>query len=186
MQDTPPTPGASAAANAETSPETCPPLVLVSGGTAAEVAGRLERLAPALAHSLRLPLAPALDPAHPHRALAALADRGPALVPLPLDPGLPQDDGSHWAEALGAWRQPTLVVCDGPQLASGLPAAITALLRQWAVPCAGLIQCGGLWLPQRRRRDGLPWLGALAAEGAEDAAALRASLRRRLQQLPQP
>ena len=162
-------------------PSAC--LVLASAGTIDEVTARLERLAPALATSLGLALAPALDPADPHRALATLAGQGPALVALPVDPGLSLADGSSWAESLGAWRQLTLVACDGHQITSGMPAAITALLRQWAVPCAGLIQCGGLWQPQRRRRDGLPWLGALAAEGAEDAAALRAALTWRLRQL---
>lgn len=49
------------------------------------------------------------------------------------------------------------------QLATGLPAAGTALLRQWRVPLLGLIQWGGRWDPEARRHDGLPWLGALAA-----------------------
>jgi hypothetical protein len=97
----------------------------------------------------------------PASALAELL-RQPSgwLAPLPLDPGLPLDDGS-WAEALGAWRQPTVLVVEAPQLATGLPAAATALLERWGVPLVGLIQWGGPWDGERRRRDGLPWLGWL-------------------------
>jgi hypothetical protein len=55
----------------------------------------------------------------------------------------------------------------GDQLDSGLPAAMVALLHQWQVPLAGLVQWGGAWDAEARRGDGLPWLGWLAPEGGE-------------------
>jgi hypothetical protein len=107
-------------------------------------------------------------------ALAGLGEgrstaQAPAwLAPLGVDPGLALGDGHTWAEALGAWRQPTLLILDGPQLASGWPAAATALLRQERVPLVGLIQWGGEWQPERRRQDGLPWLGDLTPPDGGD------------------
>ena len=71
---------------------------------------------------------------------------------------------------LGAWRQPSLLVLDHIQLATGLPAAGTALLQRWQVPLVGLIQWGGPWNPVARRQDGLPWLGCLAGQPAEQPA----------------
>jgi hypothetical protein len=56
------------------------------------------------------------------------------------------------------------------------------------VPLVGLLQLGGPWQPERRRVDGLPWLGWLPAEtpragsSDEDAAeALRLHLLARWQ-----
>jgi hypothetical protein len=80
---------------------------------------------------------------------------------LPFDPGLVLQGFGHWAEALGAWRQPVLLLLTAEQLQTGLPAAMAALLAQWKVPLAGLVQAGGLWQPDLRRGDGLPWLGTL-------------------------
>jgi hypothetical protein len=81
---------------------------------------------------------------------------------------------------VGAWRQPALLLLDVDQQESGLPAAMTALLRQAAVPLVGLVQWGLPWQGGLRRRDGLPWLGVLpaAGEAGEDLAlALPAALR---------
>jgi hypothetical protein len=119
-------------------------------------------------------LGPGRDTRHPPAWIAALA----------WDPGLMLPQGGCWAEALGAWRQPTALVLAASQLASGWPAAATALLRQEQVPLAGLIQLGGEWQPQHRRDDGLPWLGWLAAgpqtlEPTEDERELLLTLARR-------
>ena len=126
---------------------------------------------------------------------AAEAGTAPWLAALPLDVGAPLADGSCWAQALGAWRQATLLVIPEPQLASGLPAAGCALLQRWQVPLLGLLQWGGEWQAAQRLRDGLPWLGLLPdahaadergardADGAELALAAALSLRlRNLQQ----
>ena len=67
-------------------------------------------------------------------------------------------------------------------MATGLPAAGTALLERWRVPLLGLLQLGGAWEPLERRRDGLPWLGWLPPAPPEDPealAALQLVLRRR-------
>ncbi|MCP9774224.1 hypothetical protein [Cyanobium sp. WAJ14-Wanaka] len=100
------------------------------------------------------------------------------LVGLPLDPGLLLPSGGHWAEALGAWRQPVLLVLSAAQCQSGLPAAMTALLMQWQVPLVGLVQWGEPWEPELRRADGLPWLGNGPAESLRSAFGL--ALRSRL------
>ena len=105
----------------------------------------------------------ALQQLQPPGGEPALGPR-PALLGLPLDPGLPLAGGGHWAEALGAWRQPALLVFSTDQLESGLPAAMTALLKNWQVPLVGLVQWGEPWASAERRRDGLPWLGALQAD----------------------
>jgi len=144
-----------------------PGWVLLAAGAPAAVAALQAQAAPTLASALALSLVAPLDPQQPDHALAALAlpagakGSAAALAPLPRDPGHPLDDGRHWAEALGAWRQPALLVIPAAQLASGLPSAATALLRQWQVPLVGLLQWGGTWQAEARRRDGLPWLGHL-------------------------
>ena len=151
-------------------------LVVLSAGPAAQVK--------ALQADLGQPLALALQGSwddrwkhlgqgdDPNSALQQLQPPGgepalwprPALLGLPLDPGLPLAGGGHWAEALGAWRQPALLVFSTDQLESGLPAAMTALLKNWQVPLVGLVQWGEPWASAERRRDGLPWLGALQAD----------------------
>jgi hypothetical protein len=165
-------------------------LVLAGVGSPQALAERLRLAAERLAALSAWPLRP-LDPAlPPPLALAGLGEgrstaQAPAwLAPLGVDPGLALGDGHTWAEALGAWRQPTLLILDGPQLASGWPAAATALLRQERVPLVGLIQWGGEWQPERRRQDGLPWLGDLTppdggdGDGDRELAVLAALARR--------
>jgi hypothetical protein len=163
-------------------------LVLAGVGTQEEVASRLRVAAARLASLTTWPLRP-LDPdLSPPQVLAELGEgrctrQAPAwLAPLPVDPGLVSGSGGSWAERLGAWRQPTLLLLDASQLPTGWPAAATALLQQTQVPLVGLIQWGGMWEPARRRQDGLPWLGALAAadgDGEDEGEALLAALARR-------
>ncbi len=105
----------------------------------------------------------ALQQLQPPAGEPALGPR-PALLGLPLDPGLPLAGGGHWAEALGAWRQSALLVFSSDQLQTGVPAAMTALLKNWQVPLVGLVQWGEPWASAERCRDGLPWLGALQAD----------------------
>lgn len=118
----------------------------------------------------------ALDPeAGPDAAQLSLAAQarnqgGGWLAGLEVDVGLPLADGRRWAEALGDWRQPAVLVIPAAQLTSGLPAAATALLRQWRVPLVGLLQWGGAWQEDARLQDGLPWLGQLARDATAEAA----------------
>ncbi|SBO42915.1 hypothetical protein [Cyanobium sp. NIES-981] len=155
-------------------------LVLLAAGPSEPQGQLLEEAGPALAAALGLALAPALDPADPPQQLSALHRRSrspgapPRLVPLPIDPGRTLDEGSCWAEALGAWRQPALLLLSADQQRSGLPAAMTALLRQAAVPLVGLVQWGLPWQAALRRRDGLPWLGALPTAIPADPGAAEA------------
>ena len=137
----------------------------VDHGVPAAVAGRLAAAADLTLGEIRWPQ-------DPQESLAHLAKgRTGWLAALPIDAGLPLPAGGSWAEALGAWRQPTLLVLRGDQLATGVPAAATALLQQCGVPLLGLVQAGGCWQAGERRRDGLPWLGGLvsASEDGEPA-----------------
>jgi hypothetical protein len=146
------------------------PLLLVSPGSSAAVSERLARVAPVVAAQLsRVPLGPLEPLQQPDRALADLADGAgpsPGLAWLGLDPGQTLADGRSWAEALGAWRQPTLLLLEAAQLDGGAAAASTALLRQHRVLLLGLLQWGEPWQGQLRRREGLPWLGALGPDGS--------------------
>lgn len=141
--------------------------------------GMTEQATRLLARSLSMPHRPITDPRSPHQQLGQLqAANGGGLVSLPLDPGQALADGSTWAEALGAWHQPTLVIIGAQQHGSGVAASTTALLRQWRVPLLGLVQWGGSWNGELRRRDGLPWLGRLeeGAPGEGDSARTLAEL----------
>lgn len=128
-----------------------------------------------LAQVLRRPVLELATQADPDAALSALADQSGAcdggwLAGLEADVGLTLADGRCWAEVLGAWRQPALLVIPSHQLHSGLPAAAAALLRQWQVPLLGLMQWGGAWQDGERRGDGLPWLGRLGPDDSPDGA----------------
>ena len=163
----------------DTMPPSSGSLVLLCCGSATPIAELQQQNAAALASCLGLALAPAL-PAEPgctpQAMAAALEDlAGGNLKPLPIDPGLLLDGGHHWAETLGAWRQPCLLLLAAAQLNSGQPAATVALLAQWQVPLVGLVQADGHWQEQARRRDPLPWLGALSGE--PEALAAAATLR---------
>ncbi|MFM7267708.1 MAG: hypothetical protein ACKOZT_03850 [Cyanobium sp.] len=166
-----------------------PQLVLLTLGASADPDGPA-RLLPVVAERLGalsgLPLQTIPEEGSPQAALAALHGcAGPWLAPLRVDPGLPLP-GGHWAGALGAWRQPCLLVMPPSRLATGLPAAGHALLVRCGVPLAGLIQWGGSWDAGERRDDGLPWLGWLEAreptepdQPTDADAALLAALQRR-------
>jgi hypothetical protein len=143
-------------------------VVLLAAGPAEAMAGLQGQVAPALAAALGLPLLAPLNPFAPDAALASMGDGPPGLAPLPRDPGLPLSDGRHWAAVLGAWRQPALLLLAAEQLDTGLPAALTALLAQWQVPCLGMVQWGGNWQPEQRRLEGLPWLGALGFSNSSE------------------
>ncbi len=146
-------------------------LLVVAQGAAGSLGGSADCLPTAvdrLAQGLNLPVRTIGSLADPQQAMAQLTlCRDPWLAAFPVDPGLGLDCGDCWAELLGAWRQPSLLVLEHVQLATGLPAAGTALLQRWQVPLVGLIQWGGPWNPDARRRDGLPWLGCLAGQPAE-------------------
>lgn len=150
-----------------------------------------ERAARHLARELCLPHRRIGEPWAPHGQLGQLqASAGGWLASLPLDPGHPLEEGGNWAEALGAWRQPTLLIMAWQQLPSGAAASTIALLRQWRVPLLGVLQWGGSWSPEQRRRDGLPWLGRLeesaVADTEEDTRAVTHLLLRQWSRLEHP
>jgi len=134
-------------------------LVLASAGSEpATTLAASQRLASLLA----LPLADWPPSGSATARLAALGERpAPRLIPLLEDPGEWIAPDGRWADALGAWRQPTLLLLEAAAVDGGRAAAYTALLLECRVPLVGLVQWGGLWNPQVRRREGLAWLGAL-------------------------
>jgi hypothetical protein len=148
-------------------------LLVVAQGAPGSLGGSgdcLPAAADRLAHVLNLPVRTVATIGDPQKAMAQLSlCPGPWLAALPIDPGLALDAGGSWAELLGAWRQPSLLVLEHVQLATGLPAAGTALLQRWQVPLVGLVQWGGPWDLDARRRDGLPWLGCMAGRPAQQA-----------------
>ncbi len=160
----------------------------------------LPAIAGRLAACLDLTLLELPGDSTPHSSLAALQEAvslrpGGWTAPLTVDPGLALAEGGCWAEVLGAWRQPVVLVIPAGQLASGLAAAGTALLRQWQVPLLGLLQWDGFWNEAQRRADGLPWLGLLASDastsstsapslsGSDELVSLAAALALRRRQL---
>jgi hypothetical protein len=155
-----------------------PPLRLVLvGAAAAAAASGVEPAAGRLAALIGVSALPPLQAATDQRAQAGvdalmaelLGRDGSWLVPLPQDPGRFQPWGGRWSELLGAWRQPTVLLIEDHQADGGLPSASTALLQCCNVPLLGLIQWGGSFDPEARRRDGLPWLGCLAQGTGTDA-----------------
>ncbi len=152
-------------------------IVLVGLGSGVE-AGRpclpsLAGVARQLARVLERPVLELDTGSGPDAALARLGEQAEAcgdgwLAGLESDVGLALAEGRCWAEVLGAWRQPVLLVIPAAQLASGIPAAATALLRHWQVPLLGLLQWGGAWQPGLRQREGLPWLGLWPADDRDD------------------
>ena len=89
-------------------------LLLVGLGLRRELEG-LTAVAGRLAAAERVALRELAKAKDPDASLAALTAgaAGPWLAALPLDPGLPLARGGSWAEALGAWRQPCLLVVRG-------------------------------------------------------------------------
>ncbi|MEB3316845.1 MAG: hypothetical protein VKO39_01700 [Cyanobacteriota bacterium] len=153
-------------------PPTPPRVVVVGSGLEASFRrpdNGTDHAARRLARGLSLPHRRIGEPWAPHGQLGQLqASAGGWLASLPLDPGHPLEEGGTWAEALGAWRQPTLLIIAWQQLPSGAAASSIALLRQWRVPLLGVLQWGGSWSPEQRRRDGLPWLGRLEEAAVAD------------------
>ncbi len=104
---------------------------------------------------------------NPRNVLQSLK-RQKGLVQLSGDAGVEHPDGGSWLEALGAWRQPT-VLMSLPSMSgeiSGQAAAYVALCSVLSVPLLGIVQIGGAWNSLKRRADGLPWCGYLPGDSA--------------------
>ena len=139
-------------------------------------AGRIGTAAAELAQLCQWRLLPdwQSDLADCNRSLEALMAEPPGwLQPLALDPGQSVSGWDCWAEALGAWRIPTCLVCSDTDRAAGFARSHWALLRHYRVPLLGMIQLGGDWSPADRRSEGLPWLGQLGDQEASAQLRLR-------------
>ncbi len=83
------------------------------------------------------------------------------LARLLGDASIERPFGGCWLEALGAWRQPVILIVDSTSLeeVSGIASAYCALCKSFCIPLIGIIQLGGNWDPNKRSQDGLPWCG---------------------------
>lgn len=146
-------------------------LVVVGAGPLPELLMR--RGATTLADGLGMPLISLAVGDAPHAALQTLSVQPPSLVRLCGDPGRLGADGQSWLDAMGAWRMPTLLLASplGDGAMPGTVPAYLALCESRRIPLLGLVQLGGDWQGQERRRDGLPWCGWLA-EGSQPEAAM--------------
>ncbi|UPM50988.1 hypothetical protein MY494_04200 [Synechococcus sp. A10-1-5-1] len=142
--------------------------------------GRMGAAATALAELCQLRLLPAWegDLLDRNPSFQALTAEPPGWIqPLALDPGQTLSGFDCWAEALGAWRIPSCLVCSEADRAAGLARSHWALLRHYRVPLLGLIQVGGDWRPAERRAEGLPWLGHLPTSSGDQEALAELRLR---------
>ncbi len=99
---------------------------------------------------------------NPHQVLGLLPPEG-GMVRLSGDPAMFHPDGGSWLEALGAWRQPTILMVS-PLPSGEIPGVAPAYVSLCAaldVPLIGVLQLGGPWNLSLRRSDGLPWFGLL-------------------------
>ncbi len=105
----------------------------------------------------------------PKEVLGSLPEEE-GLVQLLGDAAMHNSYGGSWLEALGAWRQP-IVLMTIPTSSGDLPgfaSAYKALCESLSVPLVGIVQIGGDWESLHRRLDGLPWCGWLSKDCQSD------------------
>ena len=88
-----------------------------------------------------------------------------------------------WAEAVAAWRLPTLLLIPAGKRLRAEAALHYALLQQQRVPVLDLLQVGEPWLPADRQADALPWLGCWRPDEPQELAAFGSLLQQRFLQL---
>ena len=88
-----------------------------------------------------------------------------------------------WAEAVAAWRLPTLLLIPAGERLRAKAALHYALLQQQQVPVLGLLQVGEPWHPADRQGDALPWLGCWNPDEPQELAAFGSLLQQRFLQL---
>tara|TARA_B100000700_G_C15055988_1_gene862843 strand:- start:3290 stop:3823 length:534 start_codon:yes stop_codon:yes gene_type:complete len=96
------------------------------------------------------------------------------LAALYGDPGVFQSQTGSWLEALGAWKQPTVLVTTTREndAVPGSAAAYVSLCESMSVPLLGLVQFGGRWSPDERKLDSLPWCGWISNENINESSEL--------------
>lgn len=137
-------------------------LVLLGAGPLPELSMRCG--AETLSDTLGLPLTTVAEGQSPDPSLVNLMASPPRLIRLAGDPGSLHHEGSSWMDALAAWKCPVILL-GSPRPDGVMPGTIpafTSLCETRGMVLLGLIQLGGLWLPEVRKRDGLPWLGWLS------------------------
>ncbi len=86
------------------------------------------------------------------------------LVELHGDSAILMVEGCSWLEALGFWKQPTILMVEPLPSGQipGIASAYVALCKCLSVPLIGVVQLGGEWESWYRRVDGLPWCGIIS------------------------
>ncbi len=101
----------------------------------------------------------------PNDELVNLVSRN-KIIQLFGDVATMHESGVSWIEALGAWKQPVILMVESSSNGeiTGIASAYTSLCRTFSVPLLGLVQLGGYWNPKLRRLDCLPWCGFIPNE----------------------
>ncbi len=100
----------------------------------------------------------------PYEKLSSLRNKK-KLIRVSGDPAVLHSEGGSWLEAIGSWRHPTILMVEPTESGMEIPgaaAAYVALCKKLSVPLVGILQLGGIWFPEKRKLDGLPWCGKLA------------------------
>ena len=137
-------------------------LVLLGAGPLPELSMRCG--AETLSDTLGLPLTTVAEGQSPDPSLVNLMASPHSLIRLAGDPGSLHHEGNSWMDALAAWNCPVILL-GSPRPDGVMPGTIpafTALCETRGMVLLGLIQLGGSWIPEVRKRDGLPWLGWLS------------------------
>ena len=137
-------------------------LVLLGAGPLPELSMRCG--AETLSDTLGLPLTTVAEGQSPDPSLVNLMASPPSLIRLAGDPGSLHHEGNSWMDALAAWKCPVILL-GSPRPDGVMPGTIpafTSLCETRGMVLLGLIQLGGPWLPEVRKRDGLPCLGWLS------------------------
>ncbi len=95
---------------------------------------------------------------------------GSDLVLLEGDAAVTRGTNSSWLEALGAWKQP-IVLLASPLSSGEIPGnvrAYGALCKELCVPLIGVVQIGEPWDEKTRRVDELPWCGLINNEAIKE------------------
>ncbi len=131
---------------------------LIGSGTLAE--NPFEASCRSIAKAWTKPLSILSDVEDPRLSLEKLADSS-GLIALKGDAAATKPGGDSWLEALGDWKHPVILIVTplDSGLVSGSPKAYAALCRQLKAPLIGLVQTGGSWNPEVRRKENLPWCG---------------------------
>ena len=124
----------------------------------------------------------------PHPLLQTLTEMSSSatepftLLQISGDAAVDESGHGSWLDAIAAWRCSVLMLAEprSDGRFAGIVRASVALAHELNLSLVGLAQMGGIWSPELRRTDGLPWCGCLQGPD-DDPAGLVSCLRLRWQ-----